>query len=58
MEKLDKVLIFHDYFSRDENGKKVLHKKGNQRTVVVGWKDDMRYISISRCSKDDEYCFN
>ena len=55
-EDLDKVLVFHDYYTRGEDGKKVLHKPGKQRTVVVGWAGDIRYVSITKCSKEDNYC--
>ena len=52
---LDKVLVWHDYYTKDENGKKVLKERGLQRTVVVGWRDEERFISVAKCHPDDQY---
>ena len=52
--EVDKTVIFHDYFTRDENGKKVLKKKA--KTFAIAWRGSERIVSIVRCSPKDQYC--
>ena len=54
MNGLDRVIVWHDYFTRDENGKKVLYKKG-AKTVIVGWRGEERIVAFAKCAVGDQY---